>query len=68
MLVYGVGATIDDIHRQRALKVWPVAEFLGSNVTTRHFSEWIGRVFAYRVRGIFAAGAKQLNRAASKWV
>ena len=25
MLVHGVGATFDDIHRQTALKVWPVA-------------------------------------------
>ena len=49
MLVHGVGATFDDIHRQRALRVWPMAEFLGSNVTTRYFGDWIGpriRVFA----------------------
>src|SRR5271156_6258414 len=36
MLVHGVGASLDDSPTE-GTEVWPMAEFLGSNMTTRYF-------------------------------
>lgn len=58
MLVRGVGATFDDIHRQRALKVRPVAGIFRQPHDYAIFwrLDW-SRIRVFVCGGIFAAGA-----------